>query len=380
MEELIVPRYLELPDRLPSPDSWSKWGVSPCESFRSPNKFFDMDSNLVRRELNHHVQSICDEVELDAVHNRDQSNSSSTCDGLPEESLYQRALSCDQPDSQLNGFPGFGQTNDNFLNTLFEDLPETDTIDGSFYFSPESKCGTKPIDNQDSKSMSSYENNPVGDVTDMQYMPCNLDQIDCTRVQGPYVEDMVSSEQSTPNSDLGQETSPEESALLDLEMVMAQLTEGTRICFRDAFYRLADNSKAHWIEMQGENGHLAVEKPRPLTASEPIMRSKSGNKKAMESGTNAIDRAVADLIFKEIDSCGREFSSAASENSNGVVRENRPTVDSKPKAVGAMVPPTYGLKHPKILHVSQGPTLQGDAEVPSFALGSPRAANLYQSF
>jgi hypothetical protein len=41
----------------------------------------------------------------------------------------------------------------------------------------------------------------------------------------PFGEDTVSSEQISTNGDLGQETSAEESVLLELEMVMTQVNQ-----------------------------------------------------------------------------------------------------------------------------------------------------------
>jgi hypothetical protein len=35
IDDLVVPKYQELSDRLPSsPDSWSKWGIREPESFK----------------------------------------------------------------------------------------------------------------------------------------------------------------------------------------------------------------------------------------------------------------------------------------------------------------------------------------------------------
>lgn len=115
IDELVVPKYQEVSDRLPSPDSWSKWGISESESFRSPNKCFFMDANLAQQQLNHNGKRMCNEIELDDFHDKDHSCSSSICEGLSEESFHQRALSRDRPDCQLNDLAGFKKMNDIFM-------------------------------------------------------------------------------------------------------------------------------------------------------------------------------------------------------------------------------------------------------------------------
>lgn len=116
IDDLVVPKYdQEVSDRLPSPDSWSKWGIRESESFRSPDKCFIMDANLAQQQLNHYGKSMCNEVEMDAFHDKDHSCSSSICEGFSEESFHQRALSRDWPACQLNDLAGFEQMNDVFL-------------------------------------------------------------------------------------------------------------------------------------------------------------------------------------------------------------------------------------------------------------------------
>jgi hypothetical protein len=115
IDELVVPKYQELSDRLPSPDSWSKWGISESESFRSSNKRFFMDANLAQQQLNHNGKRTHNEVEYDAFHDKEHSCGSSICEGFSEESFHQRAVSRDRPDCQLNDLAGFEQMNDIFL-------------------------------------------------------------------------------------------------------------------------------------------------------------------------------------------------------------------------------------------------------------------------
>ncbi|CAN4111361.1 unnamed protein product [Withania somnifera] len=87
----------------------------------------------------------------------------------------------------------------------------------------------------------------------------------------------------------------EESVLQHLENVTSQLTEQTRICFRDSLYRLADNSKHD--SRQSRN-------PRPDQDSTWF-----SEKETTESQTNEIDRTVANLLFSNLEFSASEGSS-----------------------------------------------------------------------
>ncbi|XP_076927429.1 protein LNK4-like isoform X2 [Bidens hawaiensis] len=80
----------------------------------------------------------------------------------------------------------------------------------------------------------------------------------------------------------GNENLMEEPVLNDLERVTAQLTDKTRICLRDAFYRLAESSKQCM-----------------MTSNDDTLRA--GETGDSEYKTNVIDRAVASLVFHKSD-------------------------------------------------------------------------------
>ncbi|XP_076899172.1 protein LNK4-like isoform X2 [Bidens hawaiensis] len=80
----------------------------------------------------------------------------------------------------------------------------------------------------------------------------------------------------------GNENLMEEPVLNDLERVTAQLTDKTRICLRDAFYRLAESSKQCM-----------------MTSNDDTWRA--GETGDSEYKTNVIDRAVASLVFHKTD-------------------------------------------------------------------------------
>ncbi|KAM0064767.1 putative LNK family protein [Helianthus debilis subsp. tardiflorus] len=87
------------------------------------------------------------------------------------------------------------------------------------------------------------------------------------------------------------ENSMEAFVLNDLERVTAQFTDKTRICFRDAFYRLAESSKQPFNSCQ--NGESS------MISDDDTLRA--GETEDAESKTNVIDRAVANLIFHKSD-------------------------------------------------------------------------------
>lgn len=89
----------------------------------------------------------------------------------------------------------------------------------------------------------------------------------------------------------------------------------------------------------------------------------------MESETNAIDRAIANLMFNELNFSTREHSSAASVNSNegGVVGDNAPAVNSKQNVAISTGPTNHRLNQPKIRHVPHQSISPDDAEVPTLA-------------
>ncbi|KAK9266996.1 hypothetical protein L1049_021390 [Liquidambar formosana] len=153
---------------------------------------------------------------------------------------------------------------------------------------------------------------------------------------------------------MDEETSVEESVLQDLEMVMVQLTEQTRICFRDSLYRLANNSKQHTIT-QSQNRDLALEKPPTSTVHDET--SRSGRPKARESETNTIDRAIANLMFSKMGFNAHDLPTESVNFEEGAIETTGPCDSSLNQS---HIP---GSPHPTIVH--------GDAEVPIFGQENP---------
>ncbi|RLN23493.1 hypothetical protein C2845_PM07G06920 [Panicum miliaceum] len=82
--------------------------------------------------------------------------------------------------------------------------------------------------------------------------------------------------------------------LEELEDVVFQLTKKTRICFRDAFFRLAEcSSKAP--RCSGPSRQSVRQAAEGNASRAPAAAAGGG---APERGTNAIDRTVADLTMR----------------------------------------------------------------------------------
>ncbi|KAF9688808.1 hypothetical protein SADUNF_Sadunf01G0026600 [Salix dunnii] len=371
IDDFVVPEDQEVYDRLPSPKSWSKWCRDASESHEFSNNRFLMDSKSTEEEVKFNGEILSNEVGS-FYNGKDQSSGSSISGRLSEKSLPQTALSCDQPDYQLDDLSEIEQLDEFFLSSFLEDLPRNENLHSSFPFSPEAECGMASADNHftdtisdlqsisndahgmgSSKYLKTHAFSPSlsweeGEVAASHFNPCNSDQRDLAPVKASLVNVSVPSEHDSMTGLVDEETSLQQSALQELEMVMAQLNDKTRICFRDALYRLASNSKKHPIK-HDQNGDLSMETPG--TGEDEKMGS--GGKTTIEMETNSIDRAIAKLMFSKMDLNIRDFPVSASVNSKqGTSRETKPLNCCWNQPQGHDLP-FY-------------PSFRGDAEVPIF--------------
>lgn len=98
----------------------------------------------------------------------------------------------------------------------------------------------------------------------------------------------------------------EETALLELGDVMLQLTEKTRICFRDALYRFAKTSEQKHITCHNKqqeditchSKHVSCS-DNPPTCQTISESSRNAGSNCLESSTSAIDRMVANLMYNK---------------------------------------------------------------------------------
>ncbi|KAF7836222.1 protein LNK3-like isoform X1 [Senna tora] len=347
----LVPRDEDVWDRLPSPDSWSKWGISAPEGFNLPKRFSIMDTNPREVEFNFDDESFNNEIELESsLHEKDQSSSSSVCGGLLEQSFQQAALSCDQPNYQLQDLSRFEHMDDIFLDSMLEALPNVENLNKALCFSP------KP----------QFNNTPGGlqkDIAASKFVPCNSKYEDCLDVEASPVKLLDPFEQSSIDEGTHQQSSLEESILLDLEMAIAQFTEKTRLCFRDALYRLARNTTQQHV-VQDQDGDLNMQREMAQTDHNETVRSEDN--KPMESETNSVDRAIANLMFNKMDVNVQDLPLTTSANSK---KEGTRTKSPQGKASKASNQTQQHFYHPYSLN------LQGGTEVPRFNQSEQRTAS-----
>ncbi|KAL3629972.1 hypothetical protein CASFOL_026284 [Castilleja foliolosa] len=123
----------------------------------------------------------------------------------------------------------------------------------------------------------------------------------------------------------------EESVLLDLQISTLQLSKKSRICFRDSFYRLAENSRN-----QAEctrNGKDNLETCKPSTTNSGPFRSLESEAEISEN--NAIDRTVATLLFSTMECCNLDTETQTSTDHDSISIYAVPGGDAEV--------PTFGL-------------------------------------
>ncbi|KAI5595995.1 hypothetical protein POPTR_003G193800v4 [Populus trichocarpa] len=374
IDDFEVPKDQEVYDRLPSPESWSKWCTDASESHEFSNQSLPMDSKLTEEELKFNGEILNNEVES-FYNGEDQSSGSRTSRGFSEDSFPQNALSCDQSDYQLDDLAGIEQLDEIFFS-LLEDQPTNENLHGSFCFSPEAECAMISADNRltdkildlqsilndargmgSSKYLKTHAFSPSAswekdEVAASHFNPCNSEQKDWAPAEAQLVNVSVPSEHDSTIGPVDDETS-QQSALHELEMVLAQLNDKTRICFRDGLYRLASYSRQHIVK-RNQNGDLYME--TPCTSEDEEIRS--GGKKTNEMETNSIDRAIANLMFSKMDLNIQDFHVSASASSKqGISRETKPL--------------NCSLDQPEGHDLSSYPIFRDDAEVPILGQGYP---------
>nr|TKS08848.1 uncharacterized protein D5086_0000101470 [Populus alba] len=374
IDDFEVPKDQEVYDRLPSPESWSKWCTDASESHEFSNQSLPMDSKLTEEELKFNDEILSNEVES-FYNGEDQSSGSRTSRGFSEDSFPQNALSCDQSDYQLDDLAGIEQLDEIFFS-LLEDQPANENLHGSFCFSPEAECAMTSADNRltdkildlqsilndarglgSSKYLKTHAFSPSAswekdEVAASHFNLCNSEQKDWAPAEAQLVNVSVPSEHDSTIRPVDDETS-QQSALHELEMVLAQLNDKTRICFRDGLYRLASYSRQHIVK-RNQNGDLYMETPCTIEDEE----IRSGGKKTNEMETNSIDRAIANLMFSKMDLNIQDFHVSASASSKqGISRETKPL--------------NCRLDQPEGHDLSSYPIFRDDAEVPILGQGYP---------
>ncbi|XP_006645774.2 uncharacterized protein LOC102707637 isoform X2 [Oryza brachyantha] len=115
--------------------------------------------------------------------------------------------------------------------------------------------------------------------------PSSLEMVGATDTSSMNKAALSTTEISCPESPPGSE----EVVLEELEEVMVQMARTTRICLRDAFYRLAEGSRAP--RSAADDGAVAAAETRASTRPRRRHRRR-------QQAKNAIDRTVVSLTFR----------------------------------------------------------------------------------
>ncbi|CAA3000287.1 protein LNK4 isoform X1 [Olea europaea var. sylvestris] len=295
IEDLVVPNNKEMSDMIPSPYSLSPWENATFGSFNSPKKCRIAGTE----ELPLSGTTFSSEV--------DQLCSTRVCIGLQDD-FYQWSTSPrEQLDFQLNDVARFDEADDIFVQSLLEENGSGIHAASSVNFSPTSSNEYMTPSNlsrdliSESKTVQDHIDN-TGHSQDLEKYTFSASP-DCkneakndpfTLATAMEVDVPFSLEHNSADKHITEEKiSLEESVYLELRSLTVQLTDNTRICIRDALYRLAKNSKH---EETKQEGNEAPAECSPTAYSETSRLDDTDE----EESTNAIDRTVANLLFHNI--------------------------------------------------------------------------------
>ncbi|CAN1223327.1 Protein LNK3 [Linum perenne] len=318
-DDLLVPKDQGMSsDGFQSPDGWSNWGLNSTSSFDFSRKNFLSDANLNPQQLRLDSRTCCSQLEMESsILDRDQSSCSSFAGGpAREDSLHHTttAVSSHRPDYQSKGLAGIENMDDHVMNSLLDDLQEMENLQPSPCFSSESQNRMIPADELwteatlDSDSISSNDfaagssctrscqqsmDRGTSQVLASHFSPGHVERRGLQQLKVPPFTVSVTSEDDCMNVGVQDQNQPsrEELALNELQLVMAQLTTKTRLCFRDALYRLAKNSRPNEVAYE----ELGMDIPSWRVAADKL------RDEGMEPQTNSIDRAIANLMFNKVD-------------------------------------------------------------------------------
>uniref|UniRef100_A0A7N0TXU4 Uncharacterized protein n=1 Tax=Kalanchoe fedtschenkoi TaxID=63787 RepID=A0A7N0TXU4_KALFE len=280
----LVQREQHVSDSVQLSNRLIQWGICPTESFDSPNKYF-VAAAKSSGEIHHSHNKFSDEVEMEfCAHERGQSSSFTVSAQTLNASGLSSTFTEDQsyPQNDESGHKD---------GTFIPDWNKTEADDWSESLTLDEHCGTTEVcyfsltSEQKNKHLST------------QHHPFILEQKGRASAQAQLEKVSAHAKKKGVIESVNDELSMEESLLLDFELVMNQMSEKTRYCFRDALYRLASNSERQ-TSNQNDNA-----KPNPweTTAKDESSTSRYMNTDESEAKTNVIDRTVASLMFSNMD-------------------------------------------------------------------------------
>ncbi|MED6188441.1 hypothetical protein PIB30_085994 [Stylosanthes scabra] len=274
INDFILPKDEDLFD-ICSPENWSRWDIS--------------EPSAREAELNYIDECFIEKIDLEPSR-----HDSSSVSG--KQPFQQTAFSCYEPNYELRDLSSFEQIDDIFVykqlykhepvmawGSLLEGLPSVENSHKSFFLCSENHCSNLPDLLQK-------------DFAASKLVPCDSESKDWLDVEEPTPEELDAFEwfSRDETTDEHEQFSLEESILQNLETVIAQFNGKTRICFRDALNRLAQNTRQ---QDAGENWDQDLYMPQAVHG----FTERSEEKQPMESETNIVDRAVANLMFNKME-------------------------------------------------------------------------------
>lgn len=275
-------------DRPLSSDGWMQWEVSSPRNIKSPNTKHITAMETTLEEIN--------------LENSQAPRKDGILDVRPDcqlENFYQRFDDIEQMDAT-------------FLDSLLEDSPDMQHPSQPPGIFLDSECISMPIENFNSCRMGGSKHIKTSSF------PLAMDDVSDDRVKkedgqpnsrqtegSPDVKAFIPSEQNLSNkgSSSSKEESLEAAVLQELKDVTLQMNQKTRICFRDALYRLAKSSRRQHRADKSSTGFTTEEESGFTTEEEsPFIsdQNEQSSSKSMESETNIFDRTIMSLLFHEM--------------------------------------------------------------------------------
>ncbi|KAJ9558108.1 hypothetical protein OSB04_012722 [Centaurea solstitialis] len=287
-EDLVVPKDYEQPEMISSPENWSQWEINAFGGSYFPKKNYNpnANANMTREELTFNGgKNFYTSIDMDDSDNgRQKSNNSSMNQGLYNN----------------NGGSLLWNDQADFQQFTEEEARINNHMDDLFFSSLLQEDPTK--DSTESNENTMLDNNNVnifeGEMVNSQTVGSRGQSTGSSKYLKTHAfspsndwNGEVSTPYEMPEEYAIDENSMEESVLKDLERVTSQFTDKTRLCFRDAFYRLAESSK--------QSVNSCQDGEPMMTSNDDTLRS--DETEDSESKTNVIDRAVASLMFNKFD-------------------------------------------------------------------------------
>uniref|UniRef100_A0A7N0UCG0 Uncharacterized protein n=1 Tax=Kalanchoe fedtschenkoi TaxID=63787 RepID=A0A7N0UCG0_KALFE len=304
VNDVVVPRDQGAWSRFPLQERWKQCGLDAWESFDSNDKSLAL-RNIFTDEADFTCETLMDEMEMVCmVVDGEQEEISGVRGGISESSNCWTTLLNNQ-DYRLDGFTRTNQTDENFVNSLLVDDVRVSEQFHS-YGSPDAHGTYSSANDLTDDVLLNLDVFGSYEQMNAQDFPYSLDwekkQSDTPHHNLSNMMNTVVPQCNTPTGNVeapprqlcasrrvGDQPSVEETVLQELGSAMQQMTDESRLCFRDAFYRLASNAGKH-LGIQGQNGDkLASEKPFTTALLDQALR----DGKLWKPCVNVIDKVKA---------------------------------------------------------------------------------------